>query len=273
MASVSARPPPLAVGGGYSPSAPPSRDDDEEEQDDDPQPPAKKVKGSPSKRALGEELINLLSDTEIRDTYEGNLRKNCGGGLNSNGCLLNTLAAKGDNYVQVTPMGIKKGGVRWKTLFGDSAKAAQKVLWHQVAWRFHNNYQVIPYTADGSAQIGHSCGKRNCGAAAHLSIVDRATNEQQKKCSYAYIEDEKTHAPIFYLMCSHTPPCIPHTRTATKLILVNQPPILVAELTAALIASSGPVGGVGASTYGIGERGSQSSSSPAPAKKEEIVLD
>jgi len=208
-ASTSAHPTSFVVGGGYSPTAPSAlRDDDEEEHDDDPQPPPKKLKESPSKkRALGAELINQLSDAEIRDTFQGNLRKNCGRGINSNGCLLNTLAPKGDGYVQVTPMGIRKDGTRWKVLFGASAKAAQKVLWHQVAWRFHNNYQVIPYTADGSAQIGHSCGKRNCGAAAHISIVDRATNEQQKRCSYVYVEDEKTNAPIFYLMCSHTPPC------------------------------------------------------------------
>jgi hypothetical protein len=271
MASASAYPTSFPVGGGYSPTASTIGDHDEEEQDDDPRPPSKKLKESPSskKRALGEELINQLSDTEIRDTFQGNLKKNCGKGINSNGCLLNNLAPKGDGYVQVTPMGIKKDGTRWKALFGTSARAAQKVLWHQVAWRFHNNYQVIPYTADGSAQIGHSCGKRNCGAAAHISIVDRATNEQQKRCSYVYIEDQKTQAPAFYLMCSHTPPCIPHTRKATKLTLVDQPPILVAELTAALVASSGSAAGVGASTYGTGE--SQSSSSPV--KKDEIVLD
>jgi len=170
--------------------------------------------------------------------------------------------------VQVTPMGIKKDGTRWKALFGTNAKAAQKVLWHQVAWRFHNNYQVIPYTAYGSAQIGHSCGKRTCGAAAHISIVDRATNEQQKRCSYVYTQTDKTHAPVFYLMCPHTPPCIPHARSAIKLTLIDQPPILIAELTAALVASSAPVD-VGASTYGTGE----SESSSSAVKKDEIVLD
>jgi len=169
-------------------------------------------------------------------------------------------------------MGIKKDASRWRTLFGNNAKAAQKVLWHQVAWRFHNRFQVIPYTADGSAQIGHSCGKRNCGADAHISIVDRATNEQQKKCSYVYTEDTDTRAPTFYLMCSHTPPCNPHSRTATKLTLVDQPSILVAELTAALIASSAPVGNIGGSTYGTAES-NESSSSPVPVKKDEIILD
>jgi len=68
---------PTSFGGGFYSHRPPAVRDDEEEQDDDPQPPPNKLKESPSskKRALGSELINLLSDAEIRDTYQRNLKR------------------------------------------------------------------------------------------------------------------------------------------------------------------------------------------------------
>jgi len=133
--------------------------------------------------------------------------------------------------VQVTPSGIVKDSTRWKELFGNDAKAAQKVLWHQVAWRYHNQFATIPYTNTGEAvQIGHTCGLRSCGAAAHLRLMTRSENESQKRCGYVYTTDEKTGEPTFYLACVHTPPCVPQSRQSTPLTVVKDVLLLLNEL-------------------------------------------
>jgi len=178
-----------------------------------------------SKREVGKELINLLSTDEIRRTYE----EQRGLTLSSNGCELNTgLAAKADGYVQCTVKGIEKYSARFVELFPGGK--LQKVLWHQLAWRYHNDFQPLPYNESGSIQIGHTCTKPKCGAKAHLQIVSRKLNESQKKCSYVYTLGDNGQ-PIFFLVCTHTPRCQPANHRATPLVAVTDP-TLVRDLQA-----------------------------------------
>ena len=184
-------------------------------------PPEKRPLKKESKHSCKKEnetrLINLLTADEIRRTYEKQSEKNCV--LTSNGCLVNTLAPKYDGYVQINPMGIEKDSGRWKELLGPNAKAAVKVMWHQVAWRYYNDFRPVPYSADGNTQLAHSCSNRPCGARNHLHVLTRAGNESQKRCAYAYhITD---HGIQFYLLCEHHPRCVPSTRESYPLTPVK----------------------------------------------------
>jgi len=143
-------------------------------------------------------------------------------------CLNTGLAAKPDGYVQCTVKGIEKYSGRFAKLFPGGK--LQKVLWHQLSWRYHNDFRPLPYNECGSIQIGHICTNPMCGAKAHLQIVTRKINESQKKCSYAYIlgDDRK---PVFFLTCTHTPCCQPANHRAIPLIAVTDT-TLVRELQA-----------------------------------------
>jgi len=172
-----------------------------------------------TKREVGKELINLLTEDEIRRTYEradkrGHISRKIG-----NGCELITLHAKPDGYVQVSLIGISLKSERAKELF-NGGKHLRKVLWHQLAWRYHNDFQPIPYDGIGQTQIGHLCGQPSCGAKAHLQIVNRKLNESQKKCAYVYTKDSQGD-PIFFLYCLHKPQCHPANRVAVELRVVE----------------------------------------------------
>jgi len=152
-------------------------------------------------------LANLLTADEIRQTYEGQKLVSFG----NQGCMNVTLKPKNDGYVQVTIAGLVKGTARYME-FINSGGRRKKVLWHQVAWRYHNDFAMIPYNGDN--QIAHTCANKRCSIKIHLKIVSRLTNEEQKKCRYVYY-DSPTGERITWLACHHvgskdqcTPPLI-----------------------------------------------------------------
>lgn len=107
------------------------------------------------------------------------------------------LARKTDSYLQVTVNGIKSNSERFKELFPKGK--VQKVEWHRLCWRKHNNYEKCVF----GKHICHRCGNRDCGTEGHLIQASRDLNEEHKHCCYFHCNGN------LFLFCIHDPPCIP----------------------------------------------------------------
>lgn len=178
-------------------------------------------------------VVNLLTAEEI-DAVVANYKEKYEFIINDQGCEImgkkikrprkrggidpqwRPLARKNDGYLQVTVAGVPKR----PELF-PSGKA-QKVEWHRLCWRQHNNYAKCVK----GQHICHRCGNRDCGTEGHLAENTRSINEEQKYCRYYYtqVEDEKT----IFLSCDHDPPCIPKFEPRKAVLITDS--VLVDKL-------------------------------------------
>jgi len=208
-------------------------DDDDEEQSNSPA----AVPSSSSADAVEyyDSLVNRLSKEEVDAVIE-HYEQKYQFVTNAQGCRImgkkikqprkrgsvqpvwGPLARKTDGYLQVTVAGIEKESARFKELFPNGK--AQKVEWHRLCWRKHNNYAKCVQ----GQHICHRCGNRDCGTRGHLVQSSREINEEQKHCRYLYFDDPSTGKRQLLLQCIHQPPCIPALE-AQPLQVVNDPSI------------------------------------------------
>lgn len=126
------------------------------------------------------------------------------------------LVRKTDGYLQVTVAGIPKDGLRFKELFPKGK--VQKVEWHRLCWRQHNNYAKCVK----DKHICHRCGNRDCGTRDHLVQSTRDINEEQKHCRYLYYDNPSSGDRQLFLYCTHQPPCIPALEAWSLCVVPNQ---------------------------------------------------
>jgi hypothetical protein len=198
-----------------------SSDGEEEEKD---QASSSTPTPSPNKRlkrgeTAANSIINLITDNEVKATVDFYKRTYNFKIVGAHGCEImgnkkkpprvrngrqpanNPLARKKDGYLQVT---LQLSSERNRVLFFDKKDPGkkQKVLWHALYWRYNNPGRLI----ETGNQIAHRCPHKDCGK--HTYSVPRNINEEHKKCSYVYFEDEHNNKKVF-LKCIHNPLCKP----------------------------------------------------------------
>ncbi len=140
--------------------------------------------------------INRLSDEEVEETFKFYEKKY--EIENDDGCYKlgkdkktrKYMTPKANGYLMISPQRSEK------------KKKPEKILWHQLCWRYHNNCERIPY----DCIIHQRCGNHLCGDKTHLGVSHKNVPlEEHKQCEYFFTRNVAHE----YLHCEHQPCCIP----------------------------------------------------------------